>query len=220
MKQLSFFDYAEPELETSQRQVKEILNLYDREQKLLAGIIGQNGNEIVRKLFDLYPSMQIIANSDVAELATAVGGEAAEKIMAIMTLAKGIFKQELVRIYDESDVYKLMKPYAAENKENFWTITLNTKMKVLGVHRIYTGSINEVSNVRIAELLRPAIVMNANSIILVHNHPSGDTSPSPQDIAFTRTILAAAKPIDIQVNDHIIIGNGSHSIRKNSPHIF
>ena len=113
-----------------------------------------------------------------------------------------------------------MKPYAAADKEHFWVITLNTRMAVLGVHHIYAGSINAISNFRIAELLRPAIVMNANGIILVHNHPSGDTSASPQDTTFTRAIHEVAKKIDIQILDHIIIGDGYHSIKESSTSIF
>ena len=219
-KQLGFFDYPDPVQATAQSQVREVLNMYAPEQKLLAGIFGRNGTEIVRKLFDAFPSMQLIANADITELAAVIGKEAAEKLTAIMVLSQGIFKKEIPRIRHSADVFELMKPYAAADKEHFWVITLSTRMTVLGVHHIYTGSINAIGNVRIAELLRPAIVMNANSIILVHNHPTGDTTPSPQDLNFTRTIHQTAKDLDIQVLDHIVIGNGYHSIKEKNKSIF
>jgi DNA repair protein RadC len=72
---------------------------------------------------------------------------------------------------------------------------------------LYTGSLNS-STVRIGELFKEAIRMNAASIILIHNHPSGDPSPSPEDINLTRAAVQAGKLLDIEVLDHIIIGFG------------
>lgn len=218
-KQLSFFDCPESVLE-NKHQVREVLCMYAPEQKLLASLFGRNGKEIARKLFEAFPSMQLIANAEAAEIATAIGKEAANKLVAIMALSQGIFKKEIPRIHNPKDVYTLMKPYAAADKEHFWVITLSTRMAILGVHHIYSGSINAISNFRIAEMLRPAIVMNANGLMLIHNHPSGDTSASPQDITFTRSIHEAAKKIDIQILDHIIIGNGYLSLKEYSPSIF
>jgi DNA repair protein RadC len=62
--------------------------------------------------------------------------------------------------------------------------------------------------VRIGELFRPAIQRNAASIIVVHNHPSGDPTPSPEDVALTRGILQAGKLMDIELLDHLVIGQG------------
>ncbi|RPJ43835.1 MAG: hypothetical protein EHM21_10965, partial [Chloroflexi bacterium] len=62
------------------------------------------------------------------------------------------------------------------------------------------------STVRVAEVFKPAITRNAAGIIILHNHPSGDPSPSPEDVALTRSIVQAGKLLDIDVIDHLIIG--------------
>jgi DNA repair protein RadC len=84
---------------------------------------------------------------------------------------------------------------------------------VLGVPEIYVGNIDTTS-VRVAEVLRPAIRDNCPSVIVVHNHPSGDPTPSPEDILVTRRINASAEAMDIDLLDHIIIGSDGHVSMK------
>jgi DNA repair protein RadC len=72
---------------------------------------------------------------------------------------------------------------------------------------VYRGSIN-TSQVRIGELFKAAIRRNAASIVVIHNHPSGDPTPSPDDVAITRGIVQAGKLLDVDVLDHIVIGRG------------
>jgi len=86
-------------------------------------------------------------------------------------------------------------------------LLLNTRNQVLDIVEIYHGSLNS-SMVRIAEIFKPAIRKNAASILLAHNHPSGDPAPSPDDIAVTRAIIEAGKLLDIEVLDHLVIGQG------------
>ena len=74
---------------------------------------------------------------------------------------------------------------------------------------MYVGNVNS-SIVRVSEVLRPAIRENCPALIVVHNHPSGDPSPSPEDILVTRKIVAGAEMVDIEVLDHIIIGGQGH----------
>jgi len=76
------------------------------------------------------------------------------------------------------------------------------------------GSVNAVS-IRAAETFRQAIVLEATSVILAHNHPSGDPRPSPQDIALTRELIRAGELLDIAVLDHVVIGaRGFVSLRR------
>ena len=96
---------------------------------------------------------------------------------------------------------------SALDQEQLRVILLNTRNHVLAIKTIYQGSLNS-SHVRVGELFRPAIRENAAAMIVVHNHPSGDPSPSPDDVAITKTILSAGKLLDIQVLDHLIIGKG------------
>jgi DNA repair protein RadC len=80
---------------------------------------------------------------------------------------------------------------------------------VLATQTVYKGSLNS-SMVRIAEIFRAAIEAPAAAIIVAHNHPSGDPSPSPEDIRVTKQIVEAGKLLDIELLDHLIIGNGRY----------
>ncbi len=86
------------------------------------------------------------------------------------------------------------------------TVLLNTKNRVIASPVIYQGSLN-TAVVRVGELFRAAIKHNCLSLIVVHNHPSGDPTPSPEDVAVTREIVAAGKLLDIAVLDHLVIGH-------------
>ena len=95
-----------------------------------------------------------------------------------------------------------------ETKEHFCILLLNTKNRVIGWHVISIGSLT-ASVVHPREAFAPAIVHHAASIILVHNHPSGDPSPSREDIAVTQRLVKAGKIVDISPIDHIIIGGSN-----------
>jgi DNA repair protein RadC len=88
-------------------------------------------------------------------------------------------------------------------------LCLNTKNSVMGSDVVYTGNIS-VNLVRVGELFRTAVRLNASAIIIGHNHPSGDPSPSPDDLHLTNQAIAAGKLLDITVLDHIIVGEQSY----------
>ena len=98
-------------------------------------------------------------------------------------------------------------------QEYLRVIVLNTRNQVLEIAELYQGSVNS-SQVRIAEILRPAVQQMAPAMIVVHNHPSGDSSASPEDIALTRSLVEAGKLLDIEILDHLIIGKGSFTSLK------
>jgi DNA repair protein RadC len=83
---------------------------------------------------------------------------------------------------------------------------LDTKNYVTHIERVYQGSVN-MSVVRTAEVFRPAVSRNSPFIIIVHNHPSGDPTPSPEDVRTTEQLVKAGKHLDIEVLDHLIIGH-------------
>ncbi len=85
-------------------------------------------------------------------------------------------------------------------------LLLDTRNQVLAIHEVVRGSVN-TAQVRMAEVFREAIRRNATAIILVHNHPSGDPTPSADDIALTRQAQQAGSLLDIEVLDHIVIGD-------------
>jgi DNA repair protein RadC len=90
-------------------------------------------------------------------------------------------------------------------QEELRVMLLDTKNRVLTTETIYKGSLN-TSLIRVGELFREAIRANCSSLIVLHNHPSGDPTPSPEDVAVTRQIAEAGKLLDIEVLDHLIVG--------------
>lgn len=91
------------------------------------------------------------------------------------------------------------------DQEHLRVILLNTKNQVLGIQEVHIGDVNS-SVIRVAEVLWPAIRDNRPSVIVVHNHPSGDPPPSPEDIPVTARLRETGETMDIDVLDHIIIG--------------
>src|SRR5919112_4757169 len=90
-------------------------------------------------------------------------------------------------------------------QEHLRVVLLNTKNQVLSAPEVYVGSLN-TSVVRVAELFREAIRQNSAAVIVVHNHPSGDPTPSPEDVQVTRQIVAAGELLDVDVLDHLVLG--------------
>ena len=114
--------------------------------------------------------------------------------------------EERYQIRSPADAANLvMTEMGLLEQEQLRVILLDTKNRVLATPTIYVGSLN-TSLIRVGELFREAIRANCASLIVLHNHPSGDPAPSPEDIAVTRQIVQAGKLVDIDVLDHLIIG--------------
>jgi len=86
-------------------------------------------------------------------------------------------------------------------------LLLDTRSHVLDIVEVYRGSVN-TTQIRVGEVFKDAIRRNAFSIIIIHNHPSGDPTPSPDDVAVTRAFIQAGKLLDVEVLDHLVIGQG------------
>ncbi len=87
-------------------------------------------------------------------------------------------------------------------------VLLDTKNSVIDTQTVYMGSVN-TTVIRVGELMRAAVRANATAVIVAHNHPSGDCTPSPEDVAVTTEIVKAGKLLDIDVLDHLVIGAGT-----------
>jgi DNA repair protein RadC len=103
----------------------------------------------------------------------------------------------------------LMLEMSHLEQEHLRVLLLDTKNQVLASPVIYKGNVN-TSVIRIAEIFREAIRHNSTALIIAHNHPSGDPTPSPEDIRVTRQIVEAGNLVDIEVLDHLIIGQGRY----------
>lgn len=110
------------------------------------------------------------------------------------------------RIQSPEDGFAILAPKMGTfDQEHLVVMVLNTRNEVLDIVDVYKGSVN-ASMIRISEVFRTAIVKNAPAILVAHNHPSGDPTPSPEDLAVTRAMVDAGKLLDIEVLDHLIIG--------------
>ena len=117
-------------------------------------------------------------------------------------------------VHSPRDVFNLLgAEMGLLDQEHLRVILLNTKNEVRGIQEVYKGNVGS-SNVRVAEVLRPAVRENCPSIIIVHNHPSGDPTPSPEDILITREIRTSGDTMDIELLDHVIIAGQGHVSMK------
>ncbi len=110
-------------------------------------------------------------------------------------------------IKSPADAANLLSEISCLEQEVMQTLLLDTKNHVLAMPIIYRGSLH-TTVVRVSELFREAVRQNSAAIIVAHNHPSGDPTPSPEDVAVTREIVQAGKLLDIEVLDHLVIGAG------------
>jgi DNA repair protein RadC len=91
-------------------------------------------------------------------------------------------------------------------KEHLRVLLLDRRNRVIDIEEVYRGSVSS-SQVRVGELFKAAVSRNASAMIIAHNHPSGDPTPSPDDVALTRAIVQAGKLLDTDILDHLVIGN-------------
>ena len=161
----------------------------------------------------LYQAQQLmgIARATLTELSSVVGvGPAkAAQIKAALELGRRLVTQppdEKPQVRSPADAANLLLAEMGPlEQEHLRVILLDTKNRILAMPTVYVGSTN-AALVRVAEILRPAIRANAVAMIVVHNHPSGDPTPSPEDIRLTELIRKAGELADVQVLDHLIIG--------------
>ncbi|MCT8985276.1 JAB domain-containing protein [Shewanella phaeophyticola] len=126
-------------------------------------------------------------------------------------------EKTLLRPEDAAKVFDYLK---YETKEVFIVANLTTQRAINCVEVVATGCINSIS-MRPSEVLRTAVILNMPGIILVHNHPSGDPTPSTSDLNFTHKVIECAKVLNIEVIDHVIIGlNRFTSLRQTQPELF
>ena len=118
-------------------------------------------------------------------------------------------KEDLPSITTPHDVHDLLGPEMSTlAQEQLRVLLLNTRGQVVGQRTVYQGNVSSAI-VRAAEVLRPAVLEAVPSIIVSHNHPSSDPSPSSEDVAVTKDLAKAARLLDIDLLDHIVIGGKS-----------
>jgi len=192
-----------------------------KDEELLAIILrtgykGKNVLELSRDILKKYPGDTLVdaAFSELALIKGVGSSKAAVIIAAIELIRRLVCKtEEMVIIKTPEDAYRYVPEIRKANKEKLVVIYLNTRNSVLKRETISIGSLN-ANIVHPREVFKPAIACSAASVILVHNHPSGDTTASDEDIEVTKRIIEAGKIVGIEVLDHIIVSNRNYKSMK------
>lgn len=180
---------------------------------LRVGVRGENAVEVGQRLLKRFGGLQGLHRAPFKELMNQYGvGEAkASQIKAAIELGRRLTveaPEEKPTIHSPADAAALVQyEMSALEQEHLRVILLDRRNRVLEIVEVYKGSVNS-AQVRVGELFKEAIRINASSLIVAHNHPSGDPTPSPDDVAVTRAIVQAGKLLDIDVLDHLVIGAG------------
>lgn len=179
---------------------------------LRVGIEGENAVQMGQRLLQEFGGLYGLHRAGVLEISKARGMGLAKAAQIKAAIELGVRlrldqPEERPAVHSPADAAALvMYEMSALPQEHLRVINLDTRNRVINIEKLYIGSLN-ASTVRVGEIFKPAIQRNAASIIVLHNHPSGDPSPSPEDVALTRAIVQAGKLLDIEVLDHLVIGN-------------
>lgn len=178
---------------------------------LRVGIQGENAVQVGERILQECQGLSGLHRISYDELCQhkGVGPAKAAQIKAAIELGNRLAKltpDERPTIHGPKDAADLVKyEMSALEQEELWVLNLDTRNHLLDTDKSYRGSLN-ASMVRVGEVFKGAIRRNAASILVVHNHPSGDPTPSPEDVALTRAIVQAGKLLDIDVLDHLVVG--------------
>jgi len=179
---------------------------------LRVGVKGENAVEVGQRILQTFGGLRGLhkASFDEVQAQRGLGEAKAAAIKAAIELGRRLSleaPEERPTIHSPADVAALVQyEMSALEQEHFRVMLLNTRNQVLDIIELYHGSLNS-SMIRVGEVFKPAVRRNAASVIVIHNHPSGDPTPSPDDTAVTNSIVTAGKLMDIEVLDHIIIGH-------------
>jgi DNA repair protein RadC len=180
----------------------------------LLAILTGNAHQLqdAANLMASFEGLEGVARANLSELQRqpGIGATTAARIKAALELGRRL------TIERPTDRHQIRTPADAANlvmaemslleQEQLRTMLLDTKNRVLGIPTIYVGSVH-TTLIRVSEVFREAVRRNCPSIIIVHNHPSGAPDPSPEDVQVTRQAVEAGKLLDVEVLDHLIIGN-------------
>ncbi len=178
---------------------------------LRVGNRGESAIRMAERLLIRFGGVAGLARCSYDELCQehGLGPAKATQIKAALELGKRLAAaspHEQPQVRSPADVANLvMLEMGLLEQEQLRVVLLDTKNSVIRLATVYTGSLN-TAVVRVGEIFREAIRVNCASLIIVHNHPSGDPTPSPEDVRVTEMIVEAGRLLDIAVLDHLVIG--------------
>ncbi len=185
------------------------------------GVSGVSVLDMSRELLKRFGDLKGVINASVDELCQVkgMGVAKAAQIKAIYEIRRRIEgfseSQKKIVVSRPEDIVRLVRSrLAGKKKEYFLAVPLNRRNVVSGYEEIISIGTLDSSLVDPREVFRQAIVKNAASVIIAHNHPSGNTEPSPEDIDITRRLVKAGETLGIEVLDHIIVSDDGHTSLK------
>ncbi len=179
------------------------------------GTTGQSAMDLARRVKQVFPRFRDMGHTTANQWRLIKGLGAAKicRIRAAIEIARRFGEERLGerrRITQSNDVFQIYALRMRDLKrEIFRVLFLNSRNVIIHEREMEEGTVNHANPI-VREILREALERLAVSIICVHNHPSGDPSPSREDREFTRTLSAAARAVGIRVLDHIIIGDNRY----------
>ncbi len=180
-----------------------------------SGTRGRSAVDLAADALGAHDGLAGVAAASELELATlpGVGAAKAAQLVAAFELGRRLMADwptGRFAIRSPADIAdRLILQMGRLEREELRVVILDTKNHVLRVQTVYQGNVSS-SLVRVGELFRDAVRLNAASVILVHNHPSGDPTPSPDDLHLTAEALAAGRLLDIGLLDHLVIGHDAY----------
>jgi len=178
---------------------------------LRVGTASENVVRLAERLLNRFGGFSGLARAGFPDLCAQHGmGEAkTAQLKASLEIGRRLLAEDPVQrqvVHTPSDIADpLLLEMGHLEQEQVRVVLLDTKNRVLGMPTVYQGSLN-TSLVRVGEVFRDAIRNNCASIIVVHNHPSGDPTPSQEDVRLTEQLVEAGRLLDIEVLDHLVIG--------------
>lgn len=180
---------------------------------LRIGVSGENAVHVGQRLLGDFGGLPGLQRAPFEELCSqhGIGAAKAAQLKAAIELGRRLTlasPEDRPSVNSPADAAALVSyEMSALEQEHLRVILLDTRNRVLDIVEVYKGSVNS-SQVHVGELFKAAIRRNAAALIVVHNHPSGDPTPSPDDVAVTRAIVQAGRLLDVDVLDHVVIGQG------------
>ncbi len=185
--------------------------------------VGTNGANVLQLAYQLlaecggWAGLQLLDFNDLCQR-HGIGTSKAASIKAALEIGRRLARSgidERFPIRSPADVATLLMVEMSHlDQEHLRTILLDTKNRVQQINTVYIGSLNSAT-IRVGEVFKEAVRRNSAGIIVVHNHPSGEATPSMDDIEVTRQLVAAGRLLDIELIDHLIIGRGQYvSLRE------
>lgn len=179
------------------------------------GTKGESVNDLSKKVLNVFESISNLRKLDINMLSKikGIGKVKTIELISALELGRRVYSDYLIKkekIRHGEDIYNIFKDIIKDNtQEQFYTMYLDIKKNVLGIKLLFIGTVNN-STVHPREIFKYAYLYSASYIVCVHNHPTGDSTPSDVDKILTNTLLEIGNLQKIPILDHIILGNNNY----------